>query len=528
MRSILMTLLVLAVAARVAGAEEKGASDSEWKEAMQIYKDEHKKPSVRFKKRAIEGLPPTDPRTIAFIIEEEKLLSSKDWWIRITAAEQLSKIRDPDLRKKLLTYAKSSDVKVREGILAALAMSSDRLDAPVIVEALKDSAWQVRRMACWAAGQQRLREAVAPMIDMINWVDPRGVEQQKGEIHPRVQGVLLFNLEEITGKTEFLNDAGQWRTYWERNKDKTLPKVKRFDVGDFGDVKGMEFNDTFARRGTGPLTIVLPALGQTCVYYMPYLPQWSFVKWLFINLPPVKSFPDNKINEHGDPIYPVDKLVGAFEDIRKKYHAEQMVILSHEFTSWVGAKYAQAHPDRVLGLILISPYAQDDTYGKAIDAAKRSGDLDAEYWAKVASYEAKPATSLESEICAYKSDTWWLAQKNRDDIEIGILRRVWRDPNAVRVQVGGGEAKFDIRGEDTSRIPALIYLPGKDNELMAFDDLGRFQRFYPKNVIVKGGDKFAYLPFMEAPDLFEQGLRQFVEKKVLEADPPAGAGMKDR
>lgn len=524
MRSILMTLLVLAVAARVAGAQEKGASDVKWKEAMQAYKDDIKKKSIRFKKRAIDALPPKDPRTITFIIEEEKLLSSKDWWIRSTAAEQLSKIRDPDLRQKLLTYARNSDPKIREGILAALAASSDRLDAPVIVEALKDSAWQVRRMACWAAGQQRVKEAVEPMISMVHWVDPRsGAEKQKGETHPRVQGVLLFNLEEITGKTEFGSDVEQWRTYWERNKDKTLPKVKRFDVGDFGEVKGIQFNDTFARRGTGPLAIALPMTFATTAYYMPYFSQWNFVKWNFVNMPPLSSFPGIQ-RDDGDAIYPVDLLVDAFEDMRKKKNAEQMVLLAHGFTTWVAAKYAQKYPDRVLGLILIDPYASNETFSKAVDAALRSGDQDAEFWGKVSRREIKMASPLEGEVYDYCRNSWYLAPKNRDDIEISILRRVWNDPGAETIVI----PPFDIRGEETSRIPALIYLPGKDNELMAFDDLNRLQRYYPKNVIVKGGDKFAYMPFMEAPDMFEDGLRKFVEQKVLEPDPPAGAGMKDK
>jgi pimeloyl-ACP methyl ester carboxylesterase len=529
MRWIVLSLLVLAFSVRVADAEEKGAGDAKWKEAMQLYKDDVKKKSIKFKKRAIEALPPGDARTIPFVIEEEKLLSHKDWWIRTTAAEQLAKVRDPDLRKKLLTYAKNSDPKVREGVIGVLAISNDPMDAPVIVEALKDQAWQVRRMACWAAGQQRVKEAVDPMIAMIHWVDKAGRERQKGETHPRVRGVLLFNLEEITGQTQFVDDAEQWRAWWERNKDKSLPPaVKRFDVGDFGEVKGMEFNDTFARRGTGPLTIVLPATGQTTVYYMPYLPQWAFVKWLFINLPPVKSFPDVKINSHGDPIYPVDKLVDAFEDIRKKYSAEKMIVLAHEFTCWVAAKYAQKYPDRVQGLILLDPYAQDDTFGKAVDAAKRSGDIDAEFWGKVSSYEVKPATELEVEQCRYCWQTWWLAPKNRDDMEMGMLRRVWDDPKAVRIQVAGDGADFDIRGEETSRAPALIFLPNKDNELMAFDDLQRLQRFYPKNVIAKGGDKFAYLPFMEAPDMFEDGLRKFVEVKVTDDGPGASTGIKGK
>jgi pimeloyl-ACP methyl ester carboxylesterase len=513
MRPILMGILVLAIAARATRAEDKGASDAKWKEAMQAYKDDIKKKSIRFKKRAIEVLPPGDERTIKFIIEDEKLLSSKDWWIRTTAAEQLSKIRDPDLRAKLLTYAKNSDVKVREGIMAALALSNDRLDAPVILEGLKDPRWEVRRMACWAAGQQRVKEAVEPMIAMLHWVDPRtGAEKQKGETHPRVQGVLQFNLEEITGKMEFGSDVEQWRAYWERNKDKTLPRVKRFDVGDFGDVKGIQFNDTFARRGSGPLCIVLPMEQKTTVYYMPYFGQWNFVRWLYINPPPITSFPDVKYNEHGDPIYPVDLLVNAFEEMRKKYNVEKMVLMGHWFTTWIAAKYAQKFPDRMQGLILLDPYASNETFGRAIDAAKRSGDPDAEFWGKVSSYEIKIGSPLEGEVYSYYETMCFLDSKNRDDIEVGMLKRVWVDPQATSIAI----PEFDIRGEETSRIPALIFLPNKDNELMAYGDKDRLRRFYPKNIIVTAGGKyhFGYLPFMEDPETFEDALRKFIDMKV--------------
>lgn len=378
-------------------------------------------------------------------------------------------------------------------------------------------------MACWAAGQQRVKEAVEPMIAMLHWVDPRtGQERQKGETNPRVHGVLQFNLEEITGKEEFGADVEQWRAYWERNKDKTLPKVKRFDTGDFGEVKGIEFNDTFARRGTGPLVIALPDIHKTTIYYMPYLRQWSFVRWLFVNLPPIKSFPDVKYDD-GDPIYPVDILVEAFEDMRKKYGVEQMVVLGHWFTTWIAAKYAQKYPDRVLGLVLMDPYASNETFGKAIDSALRSGDPDAEFWGKVSRREIRTATALEGEVVSYYRHTAYLAPKKRDDLEMGILDKFWGDPNGTSIVI----PEFDIRGDDTSRAPALIFLPGKDNELMAQDDENRLRRYYPKNVFVKGGsDKFAFLPFMEDPDTFEQALRIFVDKKV---DAPApGAGMKSK
>ena len=66
-----------------------------------------------------------------------------------------------------------------------------------------------------AADNARLNPLDPPMIDMINFVDPRtGRVIQEGESNPRVHSVLLFNLEEITGKY-FHTDVQQWKQYWE-------------------------------------------------------------------------------------------------------------------------------------------------------------------------------------------------------------------------------------------------------------------------------------------------------------------------
>ncbi|MHC5049446.1 MAG: alpha/beta fold hydrolase, partial [Planctomycetota bacterium] len=287
-------------------------------------------------------------------------------------------------------------------------------------------------------------------------------------------------------------------------------KVKRFDVGNYGDVK-LQFNDTFARKGSGPLVIALPMTLRSTAYYMPYFNQWMFVKWLFINLPPIKSFPDVEYNEHGDPVYPVDILVDAFEEIRKQRSVEKLVLLGHGFSCWIAAKYAQKYPDRVHGLIMLNPYATGETYSRRIDEAKRSGNPDAEFWAKVSSYEIKIGSRIEGEVYNYYRSSAYLARKNRWDMEIGILQRVWIDPDAVSIQI----PEFDIRGEETSRIPVLMFFAHKNNELTGYDDKNRLTRYYPSHVVVPGGTKSARLPFMESPERFEKGLRAFIDKKIL-------------
>jgi len=482
-----------------------GISDAEWKEKVKIFKDDFKKKSIVFKMTAIEGLPLTDERTIEFIIEDEKLLCNKDSYIRELAADRLGKIKDPELRKKLYVYAEDRDKRIREGILCALALSRDRLDPPVIIKGLQDPAWEVRRMACWAAGRNRVVEAVDPMIDMIHEVSRDGEVIHEGEKHPRVHSVLLFNLQEITG-VYFHTDVQQWKSYWEQNKDKTLPPVKRFDTGTFGDIK-LDLDETYARKGHGPLVIALPGTHKLTTYYMPYFNQWLFVRWIFINLPPITSFPDVQINEHGDPVYPVDLLVDAFEDLRKQKGVDKMAVLAQGFTTWVAAKYAQKYPDRVSGLILLNPYASNETYGKHIDEALRSGDADAEFWAKVSRYEIKISSPREGERYAYYVNTEW--PEDKSDIEMAMLKQIWHDPNSTSIEI----PPFDIRGEDTSRTPVLMFFSPKDNKLTGYGDMGRLKKYYPNNIIVKLS-KSAWLPFMEEPEKFEEALRLFVDRKL--------------
>jgi hypothetical protein len=132
MRTILTLLVLAALAIPAAG----GVEDAEWKEISKTFKDEFKKKSIAFKISAIESLPLKDERTIDFIIKDQKLLNSSDWMIRMKAADRLSKILTPELRKKMLAYAKDRDVKIREGIYLALAFGHDpTLDVPVILEA---------------------------------------------------------------------------------------------------------------------------------------------------------------------------------------------------------------------------------------------------------------------------------------------------------------------------------------------------------------------------------------------------------
>ncbi|MHC4957399.1 MAG: HEAT repeat domain-containing protein [Planctomycetota bacterium] len=498
-----MRVITASLAAFLLTGVALAAPGDDWKEIESAFKQDFKKKSVKYKKMAMDGLPLDDERTIEFIVKKNKLLGHKDWWVRATACERLSKIKTARLRKILHSYAKDSDWRVREGILAALAMSQDKADGPVIVAALKDKDWHVRRMAAWAAGQQRIREAVEPMIEMINDVDLRtGKVVQEGEPHPRVHSILLFNLEEITGEY-FYTDTEQWRAYWERNKDRTLPPVKRFDVGTFGDVK-LKFNETFARKGKGPLVVCLPETGKSTTYYMPYFNQWNFVKWLFINLPPIKSFPDVEYDD-GDPIYPVDILVDAFEDMRKKRNVEKMVLLAHEFSTWVAAKYAQKYPDRVAGLIFINSFASNETFRRRIDEAMRSGLRDDEFWAKVSSRQIKPGTALEGQQLWYFNGSALIADKS--DIELSVLSRVWNDPGATSIVI----PQFDIRGESTSDVPALLFFLPKKNKFTNFDDYKKLRKYYKKNVSVKLR-KSASLPFMEEPEKFEEALRAFLNK----------------
>ncbi len=501
-RVALSTLAVFLIAAPGLA----GVDDATWNEAVDIFKEDFKKKSIGFKKRAIEALPVTDERTIHFIIKDRKLLQSKDWWIRGSASERLARIQTPELRKILHGYAKNRKVEVREGVITALGMIKNRLDPPVIIEALDDKDWRVRRMAVIACGQQRLKEAVPKLIDMIHETDRAGNVLNEGDTHPRVMNVLNFNLWDIVGKN-FDTDRQQWLAYWEENKDKQLPPPKRFDYGTFAGVK-LKYNDTFARRGNGPLCIALPQTFMTTLYYMPYFSNITYLKWIFVDLPPMGAFPGVQRDRDGDLIYPVDILVEAFEDMRKKRNVDRMCLLAQGFSTWIVAKYAQKYPDHVLGLILLNSYVSNDTFSRRIDELMRTGDPDDELFAKVSRKIIRMSTPLEGERYNYVRDSAKL--KNTADMEIHFLRSIWRDPTGESIVI----PQFDIRGDDTTRIPTLLFFAPKSNKLGGVEGANRMRRYYSNSYTVKL-KKSARLPFMEEPEKWDKFLRKFVDDKLV-------------
>jgi hypothetical protein len=156
-------------------------------------------------------------------------------------------------------------------------------------------------------------------------------------------------------------------------------------------------------------------------------------------------------------------------------------------------------------MILMNPYASNETYGKRIDEAMRSGNPDDEFWAKVSSYQLKSKTQAEGEVYQWFVSSTFV--KDQSDIELGLLQELWRDPQSRSIEI----PPFDIRGENTSRTPVLMFFSQKNNKLTGYDDINRLKRFYPKNVTVKLR-KSARLPFMEEPQTFEKALRAFVDR----------------
>ena len=166
---------------------------------------------------------------------------------------------------------------------------------------------------------------------------------------------------------------------------------------------------------------------------------------------------------------------------------------------------AQKYPDRVSGLILINPYASNETYSRRIQEAKRSGLRDDEFWAKVSSYEIKTGTAMENEIYSYFVTSCDV--RNKAELEVKMLQRIWRDPQSTSIQIPA----FDIRGESKSNVPALMFFAPKKNKLTGYDDIKRLSKYYRRRIVVKL-KKSARLPFMEEPEMFEEALRLFIDK----------------
>src|SRR6185295_4182832 len=97
-------------------------------------------------------------------------------------------------------------------------------------------------------------------------------------------------------------------------------------------------------------------------------------KLFYIDLPGIESFTGLTASGAAKvPYYPIDKLVEAFEDLRKATKQERFAIMACGFNSWIATKYANLHPKSVSPLVLICPVSSNKAYRDATSRMESQG-----------------------------------------------------------------------------------------------------------------------------------------------------------
>ncbi len=136
----------------------------------------------------------------------KKLLGSRDWRLRLLAAEALVPALDAAF-ERVEPLLGDSEAAVRCGVLDALAKKKVRAVVPAAIAALEDSEWQVRASAAAALGRVRDQRSIEPLMAKI--------KTEEG----RLLADYTTALERITGRS-FGLDLPSWERFWTNFSDR--------------------------------------------------------------------------------------------------------------------------------------------------------------------------------------------------------------------------------------------------------------------------------------------------------------------
>jgi pimeloyl-ACP methyl ester carboxylesterase len=326
--------------------------------------------SVDRRASAAKALDPTDPRSIALLYD---MLEHRHWAVRAAAVGALSGVQDEAprarLRLDLITRDGPADrPMVREGLAWAFGLEPVEGDAKALVGALDDTHWTVRRAAARSLGEITSREAIEALIDRL-----------APDEHPRVRVWAAWSLRSLTSQTTFGQDATRWRDWWRMHRDDPALGPLKGDA----EVKARELAGirletvtvTQTGRPRGDL-LVLGRYGYRDEYLRPYLDELgSRLRLTYVRLPSLEALTGVSGYEGDGPIprYPVDKLVRAFEELRKELGKDRVAILAHGATGWIALRFAQRYPKRTRALILVNSWLDGLAYTASLLNMQQTG-----------------------------------------------------------------------------------------------------------------------------------------------------------
>ena len=467
-----------------------------------------------------------------------QVLKSLPWFDRDGAVIALAKAAtDSTLQKMVKALKDDKDPMIRQGMAMALAKMNDEKFYPHLYEALKDKDPMVRRIVVHALRVHKKKEAVTALVDAF----------QKEE-DPVVRSFMVDSLNELTQAYQG-PDPRAWFVWWEaakadpdyelgKNDDQALAKAeelgnklkKRTTVSVSGGVT-IETEERGRLKDLKSVPIlILPYYGYSKETMKPFLSELEQTNKLFyIDLPPIKSFKNLKtVTDRQVPLYPIENLVAAFEDLRKATGQERFALMACGMNTWIAMRYASLHPQSVSHLVLINPLPTNDGYGRATQRMESKGrsSNDIELWhlALTRSMDGRTGESThdifhrekklpvpEGEGGSIDRREFALYFKNERDGLISILYPVKEDKNAS----GFAIPPFKAFTEPRRNIPTIVIV-GQATLFTSIQDCEQLAKHY-------GGKCYVYpnsagMPFAEESATFNKHMAALLKENVRRKD----------
>ena len=505
-----------------------------------------------YRHETIKRLNAEDPSHYKFLVT---ILKKGKWYDREAAIKALAGAAlDDTLQKMVEDLQDNKSVFVRQGMAWALAQMNASVEEEgeenekkkefVEVEdkddyyaklypALNDKSEWVRRTVAHVLRVEKRRGAVNALIQ-------RFVEEED----PVVATFIEQSLNELT-QVYHGSDPAAWHAWWTEAQSDETYKLGKTDAESLRKAEelGKKIKDRstgvasagldgflWSERGTdiGVPILILPHYGYSQETMLPFLAHLEKNHKLFyINLPPIDSFKNlEKAGESDMPYYPIDKLVEAFEGLRKDRKVKRFAIMACGMNGWIAMRYAQRYPKSVAAMILVAPISGSKQYGMATDVLLVEGQKrrDYEMWHLGMTRRFNPQTGEGNHEKYHRENEL----KKRDGEAGSISRRAWslhfkeeRDfviatlyPKRRHEMGNVAIPDFSLFKEKQPKrpVPVLIFV-GTHSLFSSVGDCKQIQRHYKgsKLVVMKQSSQ---MPFAEESVRFNKNVLAFLQKSA--------------
>jgi len=499
-RTLFATLLAAAALAPPGAAAAGEGASAPPGVSLEEFRRLFRRPAPEDKAAAFRRLDPDSPDALPLVYDGFR---TPHWLVRGAAAECLARLPDGPLRSQArLDLLSHDDTPVRGGIAYALSLAALPGDGEALAGALSDRNAAVRRDAARALRLLPSRGAIRALVEAL----PR-------ESDPRVRVWMLDTLRSVSRADEG-PDPAAWSSWWEAHREDAAyapPEDAPPERREFAGVR-LEVVTVPARSSDGrprPHLFVLSPFGWSHDYWRPHLDLLRETFTVsYIRLPSVRDLTGQSGYGDSIPVYPVERLAKAFEELRRARRVERVALLAEGPSAWIAETYAIRYPARAAGLVLVNAWVDADSYAAALRRMAEHGDGDERA-------AARSLLGLDPSARDAAEDRWMgrtaLTHRllDRSDLLGHLLWSRTRDEQ-------GFSSVPPLRLDRHSRIetPALFLFPAA-SPLSGHPEARRVRDAFPKSLVAALEDTRG-LAWVDRHDEFHRVVRGFVERFGLD------------